>query len=191
MITMVLACGPNVDEVGSSDGSGSSSGSTTNTTMPPPTTTNTTVATTNASADGTGSTGPLDTGPSSATSGGPDATTDEPGTSTGGTASTSEGSSSGEPPSESYPGCMEDADCPEPYTLCWPPIDFGMPNFCTLECGDAGECPAPTSGTATPVCEGPPGTDICVLDCSMGDCPDGMSCVDVFGNGDFLRCTRQ
>lgn len=188
---VVLACGPDLSEVdGGGGGSGSSSGSTTNTTMPA--TTNTTEATSNASADGTGSTGPLDTGPSSATSsGGPDATTDEPGTSTGGTASTSDGSTSGEPPGESYPGCIEDADCPDPYTLCWPPIDFGTPNFCTLECGDAGDCPLPTSGTATTVCEGPPGTDICVLDCSMGDCPDGMSCVDIFGNGAFLRCTRQ
>ena len=193
MIAMALACGPDLDEVGggSGDGSGSSSGSTTNTTMP---TTNTTMPTTTQStADGTSGTGPLDTGPSSATgTGGPDATTDEPATSTSGTtAGTSEGSSSGEPPGESYPGCMDDADCPEPYALCWPPIDFGTPNFCTLECGNAGECPVATSGTATPVCEGPPGTDICVLDCSMGECPDGMTCVDIFGNGDFLRCTRQ
>jgi hypothetical protein len=55
--------------------------------------------------------------------------------------------------------------------------------------GDDVDCPEPMSGGAVPVCEGPPGTDTCVLDCTDGMCPDGMDCVDVFGDGMFMRCT--
>jgi hypothetical protein len=53
---------------------------------------------------------------------------------------------------------------------------------------DPSDCPDATSGTATPVCEGPPGTNICVLSCVDAQCPDGMDCIDVFGNGIVLRC---
>ena len=49
-------------------------------------------------------------------------------------------------------------------------------------------CTEATSGEAVPVCEGPPGTNVCILDCSEGECPTGMECIDVFGNGMFLRC---
>ena len=86
---------------------------------------------------------------------------------------------------------MEDDDCTDPYTVCWPPMDFGTPNYCTLECESEDDCPVPDSGTATTVCEGPPGTDICALDCTEGECPDGMTCVDLFGNGAFMRCSRE
>lgn len=187
VIVLALACGPNAGGVGSGDGdssgSGSGSGSETATSSMNPTVT----ATTNGSADGTGSTGSTGVVDGSSTSVTTDPGTTDPGTTTG---ATDGGSSSGGPPPDSYPGCMVDEDCSDPYNLCWPPPEFGTPNFCTLECVDAGDCPEASSGGATPVCEGPPGTDICVLDCSMGDCPDGMDCVDIFGNGAFLRCVR-
>lgn len=184
VIVLALACGPDTGGIGggSAEDSGSGSGSDTATTSMNPTVT----ASTNGSADGTGSTGVAD---GSSTSTG---VTTDPGTTTSGDTmgTTDEGSSSGGPPAESYPGCMVDEDCSDPYTLCWPPPEVGTPNFCTTECTDPGDCPEPTSGDATPVCEGPPGTDICVLDCSMGDCPDDMECTDIFGDGAFLRCTR-
>ena len=84
---------------------------------------------------------------------------------------------------------MDDDECPEPYTLCWSPIDFGIPisSFCTSTCMGDDECPMPTSGTATPVCEELPRYGICLLDCSRGDCPEGMTCVDVLG---YVRCAR-
>jgi hypothetical protein len=169
------------------EGSGSSTGAASNTTM---------TTTSNGSADETSGTGVVDTSLDSATSsdsaassGSAEATTD-PGTTTTATAGTTEGGSSGEPPGESYPGCMAVEECPAPYTLCWPPPEIAPPNFCTLACSDAGQCPLPTSGAATPVCEDLPSIDICVLDCSAGVCPDGMFCLDVFGNGDYLRCFR-
>jgi hypothetical protein len=179
-----MACGPDGGGGGTEDGSGSGSGTDASPTTSTTNTTNDPTSTSNGSADGTGSTTAVDTGSS-----GPEATTD-PGTTTTEVTGSSDGGSSGEPPPESYPGCMADEDCSDPYTLCWPPMEFGTPNFCTVECMDAGECPVPTSGTATPACEGPPGMNICALDCSEGECPDGMSCVDVFGNGMFMRCTR-
>jgi hypothetical protein len=136
------------------------------------------------SGGGNGSSGTADGGSTST------AVTTDPGTITtdGGSSGTTDTGSSGEPPGASYAPCMEDARCLEPFELCWPPFAFGVPNYCTLECVDAGDCPAPTSGAAAPVCEGPPGTDICALDCGRGECPDGMDCIDVFGNGSFLRC---
>jgi len=190
VIMGVLACGSDPDEsdddTGESSGtdSGSNTGMTSNSTTLTTTSTASTTDSTSTSAD----TGPGDTSSADTTSDGTEATTDPDtsGTDTG----TSDGSSSGEPPADAYPACMADEDCSEPYTLCWPPKNFGTPNFCTLECTDAGECPVPTSGEATPVCEGPPDTNICVLDCTEGECPDGMNCVDIFGDGEFMRCTR-
>lgn len=147
-------------------------------------------STTNSSADGTTTTtDTADTGSESA-----EVTTDPDGTTTGETTSSTttgaSSSSTGEPVAEDYPACTADDECSDPYTLCWPPENVATPNFCTLECEDADDCPIPSTGTATPVCEGPPGTDVCVLNCADAECPDGMTCVDIFNNGAFLRCTR-
>lgn len=184
----VLACRVDTSGVGDGGGDSTGAGSSTGATSNP-----TTTATTGASADGTSTgaaeTGPAETGPGDTSSGGSEGTTD-PDTSGTDSSTTSQDSSSGEPPDDSYPSCMIDDDCAAPYTLCWPPEKFGTPNFCTHECNNAGQCPVPTSGAATPVCEGPPGIDVCVLDCSEGECPTGMSCDDIFGDGNFLRCTR-
>jgi hypothetical protein len=46
----------------------------------------------------------------------------------------------------------------------------------------------PSTGTAVPVCEGPPDTNICVLDCTDAECPDGMTGVEVFN---LMRCIRE
>ncbi|MCA9656526.1 MAG: hypothetical protein H6712_20635 [Myxococcales bacterium] len=178
-VLLTMACGPapttgaggeSEDDSGTGSSTGSD-GATTNTSM------------TMTSAGSVGATG--STGMDESTDDG--ATTTAPGTDG---SSTGDGgsSSSGEPPGPAYPPCMDAAECPEPYDVCWPP--FGGGNYCSIECMDASECPAPTSGDAVPVCEGPPmQPQGCVLDCSEGMCPDGMDCVDIFGNGAFLRCT--
>lgn len=177
-LTLALACGPNAesdtgDESGSGSGSGSDSGATT---TPNPTTT----STTNTSAmSETGTTAPGDS-----TSTG-NATTDAD-TSSGGNSE----SSSGDPPPASYPPC-ENADppCPEPYDQCFGGGGGGG-GWCTFSCMDAGECPEPSSGDAVPVCEGPMGNDVCMLDCSDGaTCPDGMDCQGFGPMGQFMRCT--
>jgi hypothetical protein len=194
VMMMLLACGDDVDEAG--DGgtgdSSSSEGSNTNPTTDP----SATNPSTDPSADGSettdNDTGPDDTGPTEtgSTGGSSDGSeTTNADTSATDSMGDSGSSSSGEPPSADYPMCMSDDDCSDPYTLCWPPEKFGEPTFCTLECEAADECPVPSTGEAVPVCEGPPGTNICALDCTEGECPDGMECVDIFGNGAFMRCT--
>lgn len=180
VIVWVLACSTETGGLGSAS-NGSDSSSTTDATATAMTSPMTT-ETSNGSVDGTGSTTMVD---GSSSSGEVTTATTTEGETTG----TTGGTSTGEPPSVSYPACMNDEECPDPYELCWPTPEIAMPNFCTIECRDERECPAPTSGTAVPVCEGPPDIDICVLDCSEGDCPDGMECVDVFNNGQLLRCT--
>jgi hypothetical protein len=47
---------------------------------------------------------------------------------------------------------------------------------CSGPMGSA-ECPAPGSGEAVPTCrEYNPGVWGCLLDCDVGECPDGMFC---------------
>ncbi len=183
---LVLACG---DDGG--EGEETDDGTGTGTTMMTTTNPSTTSPTGSASATGTSTgedTESADTGSSSDPTTGEVATdTDPSGTgSTGSTGATEDGSGTGTPGGD-YPACEMDEDCSDPYTMCWPPENFGMPNFCTLECEDAEtDCPVPTSGTAVPVCEGPPDTNICVLDCTDGECPDGMECIEVFM---LMRCS--
>lgn len=193
---LAAACGLDSSggEGGSSDGSGSSTGgSASATASSTDSTTASTSASTSASttASTTASTSSADSGSETGVTtidttgtGTTDATTT--GTDTGGS---SGGSSSGGMPEIEYPPCMADDECTDPYSLCWPPQRFGDPAFCTLPCGNADECPLAPTGGAVPVCEGPPDQNICVLDCTDADCPDGMTCIDVFGNGDFMRCT--
>lgn len=170
---VAMACGPDAGGGGSTEGSssggasssGGSAGMTNDPTMASVGTSNNDGSTTS-NADTTGTPGD----------------TTAMGSSSSGDASTG-GSSSGEPPGVSYPPCEPmDPPCPEPYDLCIAPGGGGggvpMGNWCSLGCMDAGDCPAPTSGTAEPACGGPPGQDtVCQLDCSDGDCPDGMECV--------------
>lgn len=169
---VAMACGPDAGGGGSTEGSssggasssGGSAGMTNDPTMASVGTSNNDGSTTS-NADTTGT--PGDTTAMGSSSG--DASTG--------------GSSSGEPPGVSYPPCEPmDPPCPEPYDLCIAPGGGGggvpVGNWCSLGCMDAGDCPAPTSGTAEPACGGPPGQDtVCQLDCSDGDCPDGMECV--------------
>lgn len=196
MTSMIAAaCGLDSSGVGgSSEGSSSSSGGSAGASATASSTDSTTASTsasTSASttASTTASTSSADSGSETGvttidTTGTTDATTT--GTDTGGS---SGGSSSGGMPEIEYPPCMADDECTDPYSLCWPPQRFGDPAFCTLPCGNADECPVAPTGGAVPVCEGPPDQNICVLDCTDADCPDGMTCIDVFGNGDFMRCT--
>ena len=188
LVMLVLACG-DPEEGGTATDDGTSTGSSTSPSTTASTTTpSTSSATASSSATGTStgedteSTEPGSTGTSTS---GEVATDTDPAT----TGSTGASSSSTGEPAASYPSCMMDDDCSEPYTVCWPTEMFGVPNFCTLECGNEKDCPAPTSGEAVPICEGPPDILICVLDCTDGACPTGMDCTDIFGDGEFMRCT--
>lgn len=189
VIVLALGCGDDGGTGGTEteDGSGTGSGSST-VTM---TTAGTTMTTTNGTADGTGTT-EAPPGTSSdggdATAGSDDATAGTTAGTTGDGTAGSEGSTTGGSPGADYPSCMSDDDCEDPYTLCWPAMEFGTPVFCTVECETADTCPVPSTGTATPICEGPPDTNICVLDCTDAECPDGMTCVEVFN---LMRCTRE
>ncbi|MEM7154150.1 MAG: hypothetical protein AAF799_14980 [Myxococcota bacterium] len=184
LISLLVACGPNVNGTGDGTGRGSSgSGSGSGSTAAEPTSaggSDPTAAT--GSMGGTGSTGAAD-----------DATD---GTVTNGSATTTTVGSSGEPgddssgdppPDGSYPSCAE-RDCPEPYDVCFEPGGGDLGDWCTFECEGNDECPDPSSGTATPLCAGPPGQDICLLDCSKGDCPDGMICIGLGMGGNAMRC---
>lgn len=182
-----LACGDDTGEVGSggsgSSGTGEAStgGATTmNGMTSTPMTSNAEGDTTSADVSTSGPPGDTTADGSSGGSSGP------PGT---------EGSSSGGmPPGAAYPPCAPDSDppCPEPYDQC---VQLGgggggsQGNWCSIACMDDTECPAPDSGAAVPVCGGPPMQDTrCQLDCSMGDCPDGMSCVGVGPGGAVMLC---
>ncbi len=173
MTLVAMACGPDAGggdatTEGSSSGGASSSGDVMTSSGPPMTSVGT--------SNGEGST-------SSA-----DVTTDTPGDTTAvadsGSATSGE-SSTGEPPAVTYPQCEPvDPPCPEPYERCAQVggggAGGGLGSWCTLGCMDASECPDPSSGTAVPACGGPPGQDpFCQLDCSRGECPDGMECVGV------------
>lgn len=198
LLSIALACGGavqgTVTDGSSSTTDASTTESTDSTTTGTTTTASTEPTTSGATGTGTDSTTSTSTSPTTGTTTTDSGTTTSDGTtSTTGTTDTgtsSSGSSTTGGVSDDYPACAADEDCSEPYTMCWPPMDFGMPNFCTLPCAGPDECPVPATGTATPVCEGPPGNNVCILDCTEGECPDGMSCVDVFGNGQFMRCTR-
>jgi hypothetical protein len=108
-----------------------------------------------------------------------------------------EGTTGGEPTGPAYPPCAPDQDpvCPEPYEQC---VELGggpggggnaEGMWCTIPCEDAAECPVPDSGTAEVICGGPPMQPTrCELDCSMGECPDGMDCVGLGPMGQVMRC---
>jgi hypothetical protein len=182
-LMLALGCG---DDNGEGDGTDEGTGTESSTGTTPTTTTASTMTASTMTASTTAT--------SSSTSTGPDTDTGSTGTSVTGdvtsdtdSSDTGSGSSSTGTPVDDYPSCEADEDCSDPYTLCWPPMEFGTPNYCTVECEDAeADCPVPTSGTAVPVCEGPPGTDICSLDCTDGDCPDGMDCIEIFM---LMRCS--
>lgn len=86
----------------------------------------------------------------------------------------------------------------DPYRPCWPGEPMGGSQCdvgahgslciadddprqtgyaCTTECEQTADCPAPSSGSATPSCVDIGDFGVCVLDCELdGDCPDGMVC---------------
>ena len=186
LIALLVACGPNVNGTGEgtpagSSGSGSATGS--GSTAAEPTATggsDPTAAT--GSMGGTGTTDSADGATASTVTNGSDSAT-----TVGSSGEPGDESSGDPPPEDSYPSCGE-RDCPKPYDICFEPGDGELGDWCTFECEGAEDCPAPSSGTATPLCAGPPGQDICLLDCSEGDCPDGMDCVGLGPGGNAMRC---
>jgi hypothetical protein len=61
-----------------------------------------------------------------------------------------------------------------------------LANFCYYTCDHDADCPAPESGSSTPVCRGQ-----CYLPCTAtSQCPDGMLCYDDGGieNGVAAHC---
>lgn len=134
-------------------------------------------ATDDATSNGTGSATTTDptTGPTTMTS------TTEPGTSTtdvgssSGAASTGGGGGGGYGPCEmSDPPCPDGSDC-----LMITDVEG---NFCSPKCGMT-DCPAPTDGTAAPMCVLTSGMGMdptnCALICDpmkMGECPAGSTC---------------
>lgn len=92
------------------------------------------------------------------------------GTSSDGGGSSSDGGLPGEP---YYADCDNMADCGS--GECYAYVDGGgdsLAHVCYIPCMGM-PCPAPSSGTATPYCNG---LDRCVLDCEVGMCPTGMAC---------------
>lgn len=179
-LALGMGCGPDTGGLSTSgDGSDSGSSGTEGSTSNSGTTTATTASTVATSdADGTTTSTPdTTTGPMDTTAEG--SSGEPPGT---------DSSSSGEPPGAAYPACEAgDMPCPEPYTFCVSPGDFG--NWCSFECMDATECPEPDTGSAEVICGGPPMQPTrCELDCSNGDCPDGMDCVGLGPMGQAERC---
>lgn len=89
-----------------------------------------------------------------------------------------------------YDPC-QDAACPDG-SVCVvdDPADPSFAFCAQQDCGvDNCACPLPAAGaTATPTCaalEGDGGNGSCILDCSDGDCPEGMACRSV---GDYSAC---
>lgn len=90
-----------------------------------------------------------------------------------------------------YVACRFDPQpmCDAPFDLCNVYGGGSAPHHCTFTCASAATCPAPESGTATPVCEAGNGPEmVCKLDCSAGTCPDGMSCIGTGAGGNVRRC---
>jgi hypothetical protein len=99
-------------------------------------------------------------------------------------------SSSGTPVPEGDPGNaygqtvvgeiepMMGFDCPEAvYSVSWDCMDFMV---CAHDCSSDEDCPPVDSGTTSPQCRDPWGSDNCSLPCGDGlICPDGMACVHI------------
>lgn len=69
--------------------------------------------------------------------------------------------------------------------------DVTISNVCYwLVCSDQGDCPQPSTGTATPICASGFPNGGCGLDCSGGaSCPSGMMCYEIWtGTSIVDRC---
>lgn len=103
----------------------------------------------------------------------------EGGSSTGSTGAGSSSTSGGGEQGDIYDDCP-DNECLDAFECTTVPPDFpdAGANWCTQACDPKGDpCPDAASGTATPVCAFFGGSPQCALDCSDGDCPDGMECI--------------
>lgn len=145
---------------GSSESGVSSEGGTTTTTSTSTTTTTTTASTTTTAT-----------------------TTD--GSSSSSSSSTGDGSSAESSSDLPYAPCPNgDEDCPPGWDECIDVADGA--SWCAHDCDQPDDCEVPATGDAEVVCAGPSGHS-CALDCSDGQtCPDGMACVELFGN--VVRC---
>lgn len=186
MLAVGLGCGPEAESDSGGSGSSETGEASTSGSSTTATTMNGTTAAMTSSASG-------DTTSADTTSTPPVDTSAEGSTGPAGTESS--GSSGGEPTGPAYPPCAPDMDpvCPEPYEQC---VELGggpgggaEGSWCTNPCEDVAECPVPETGTAEVVCAGPPMQETrCELDCSMGECPDGMGCVGLGPMGQVMRC---
>lgn len=101
----------------------------------------------------------------------------------GSTVAGSTGAATGEGSSSTSAGEMSpiygpcDAICSlGPDNTCIKPNDGSGAEFCTMPCTMASECPPAPGGSAAPDCVAAVGEPICLLDCNVGACPEGMSC---------------
>jgi hypothetical protein len=117
-------------------------------------------------------------------------------TSDTGTASDTGTTSDTAPPTDGATSSVYEACNFDPMPRCDPPYDlcnvFGggsAPHHCTYTCESVDTCPAPETGTATPVCEPGNGPEnVCKLDCTSGTCPEGMACIGTGAAGETRRC---
>lgn len=73
-----------------------------------------------------------------------------------------------------YAHCTEIEDCDSQVcSLDW--------EYCTIQCFEPEDCPDGPSGTAEPFCSMVSGFS-CALECTNGDCPQGMDCVGFMNN---------
>ena len=81
---------------------------------------------------------------------------------------------------EPYGECLDEYGrnvCRDDELFCdaYPDAQFAELSVCTGECAANEDCPQPSSGDATVICDGDPAA--CVLECADGEtCPDGMTC---------------
>lgn len=82
---------------------------------------------------------------------------------------------------EPYGPCTKDVSPPEQCIdvengICGQSGLLGGPTVCGPRCMvDGDPCPMPATGTAPAVCRDAP--PFCILDCTQGECPDGMECL--------------
>jgi hypothetical protein len=84
------------------------------------------------------------------------------------------------PMGDPYEFCLDDTECTYPQATCM--YDSWALPVCNPACSGPlaiDECPPPTSGEAVPACRDIAGGEWgCVLDCTDGECPEGMVCSD-------------
>ncbi|MBN1655574.1 MAG: hypothetical protein JXA30_17535 [Deltaproteobacteria bacterium] len=77
-----------------------------------------------------------------------------------------------ETPTSVYGPCIED-QCSEGQQCV--EVTSGAGSFCSISCEQTEQCPEPAEGTAVKRCSTE--NNMCRINCSEGDCPEGMECV--------------